>query len=131
VIRTLLYFLLMAGPVMAGNIILPSCLRATLEETIYEPQGVVATSAKTMRLRFLAPEIANHSGTDSGIHDEDFVWLCETSGLPLTQKAAPMVEQIIVSVSSEIVAFGETAPNVVQYFDAFVVEKSRCIWEGL
>lgn len=116
---------------MAEEVTTPSGVQATLIETIYEPVGVVAASAKIMRLRFVAPAIVDQTRYDIGVLDKDFEWLCSTSGLPLAAKAAPQVEQIIVSIASEATDFGETAPNVVQYFDAFHVEDQTCIWEGL
>jgi hypothetical protein len=109
----------------------PSGIDATLYETIYEPQGVTAATAKIMRLRYLAPEITDRVVFGFDAIEADFAWFCARDGLQNARDAAPMVEQIIVSVASEIVGFGETAPNVVQYFDAFRVQDATCIWEGL
>ena len=120
----------LATPVMA-EIVPPSGIRAELHETIYDPKGVPTSSAKTLRLRFVAAEIADTDAFDFATLEQDFEWLCTETGLPLVAETAPMVAEIIVSISSQIVAFGETAPSVVQYFDAFRVENAACIWEGL
>lgn len=119
-----------AGPVLALDMA-PSGVSATLHQTIYEPEGVTAATAKVMRLRYFAPAIADKAAYGFDVIEADFAWLCERDGVKNTAAAAPMVEQIIVSLASEIVNFGETMPNVVQYFDAFRVENQRCIWEGL
>jgi hypothetical protein len=129
--RSVAYLALMVTPALASEVFPPSGIRAVLQETIYEPVGVPASSAKIMRLRFVAEEISDQETFDFAKLEHDFEWLCMEKGLPARTKAAPMVDHIIVSIASEAVTFGETAPSIVQYFDAFYVENEACIWEGL
>ncbi len=131
IIRLFAYLALMAAPVMAEEVIPPSGIRAVLHETLYEPIGAPTSLAKTMRLRFVAAEVADQVAYDFARLEADFEWLCIEKGLPARTKGAPRVDQIIVSIASQEVAFGETAPSIVQYFDAFRVENEACIWEGL
>lgn len=130
-IRAFAYLCLLASPVAAEEIVPPSGVRAVLMETIYEPLGVPAALAKTVRLRYLAPEVEDQTRFDFTRLEMDFEWLCTHSGLPLAAKIAPRAERIVVSIASEATEFGETAPNVVQYFDAFQIENATCVWEGL
>lgn len=109
----------------------PSGLAFDPPEVIFEPAGVLSAQAKKLRLRFVAPEIADTETYGFEALEADFEFLCTVSGLKIAQRSAPKVEQIIVSISSDPVALGETAPNVAQYFDAFSVTDGTCIWDGL
>ena len=131
-IRAITYSVLvaLAGQASASDTP-PSGMKAELHETIFEPVGVTASTAKVLRLRYVAAEVADKEAFGFNQIEADFVWLCTRDGLEFVTSSAPMIEQIIVSISSEIVPFGETAPNVVQYFDAFKLESQTCIWEGL
>jgi hypothetical protein len=131
-IRALAYLglVVLAGPVLASDTP-PSGLHAELHETIFEPAGVTAATAKRMRLRYHAPEISDQSAFGFEVIEADFRWLCERDGVKFAAVSAPMVKEVVVSIASEIVAFGETAPSVVQYFDAFRIDGAACIWEGL
>ena len=115
----------------AADITAPSGLMPELGETIFEPVGVVTTAAKIMRLQFVSADLADQTRYDFATIEADFEWLCQTVGLPRIEKSAPNVEQIIVSLASELVPLGETTPEVVQYFDAFQVSDGKCIWEGI
>ncbi|MEP5760069.1 MAG: DUF6497 family protein [Litoreibacter sp.] len=119
------------APAFAEVLQVPSGMEVALHEAIYEPVGTDASSAQTLRLRFVASEISDETRFGIKQIESDFEWLCTHVGLVEKQQKAPEVQQIIVSLSSETTAFGESAPEVVQYFDAFRVEDGRCIWEGL
>lgn len=83
----------------------------------------------TYRFRFLAPQIGGPSPLSSDIALNDIEALCNTWVAPRLPKPAPEPEQVIVSLSDKVVAFGEPAPDVVQYFDSFSVEDGKCTWE--
>lgn len=118
-------------PVYGDVISAPSGLQVELHETLYEPLGVTASTARIMRLRFVAPDLGDVEEYGIDRVEGDFEWFCHQFGLPRARKAAPLVEQVIVSIASQEVPFGDIVPEVVQYFDAFRIEEDSCIWEGL
>lgn len=107
---------------------MPSGMNHELQDVIYEPQGAHINVVQVVRLRYVQPEIA-----DRGFEavEADFQYLCDTDGLKYRAKSAPNAAQIIVSISSEPIEFGATAPEVVQFIDAFSVENGACVWGGL
>lgn len=109
---------------------LPSGLKPALQEVIFEPKGVPTSLAKSMRLRFVAPEIVDTNAYSIFDIEADFLVLCEVIGLARRAEMAPNVDNIIVSISAEPTIFGESQPNVVQYFDAYSVVDNSCIWDG-
>ena len=108
----------------------PSGLSHDLQEMVLEPQGAPMGSVRVVRLRYVAVEIADESAMGFEKIEGDFKWLCQTDGIARRDKSAPNAEQIVISIASEPVAFGEIAPSVVQYFDAFRIENGDCIWDG-
>ncbi|WP_298292814.1 DUF6497 family protein [uncultured Litoreibacter sp.] len=112
-----------------GTIALPSGLVVRLHETRLEPKGVPTHSVNTVRLRYVAPNLGDTFSFEQ--IEGDFTHLCATFGLMTRAQSAPDAGQIIISIASQQTAFGESAPNVVQYFDAFSVQNDACIWEGL
>lgn len=83
----------------------------------------------TYRFRFLAPQIGGASPLSPEVALIDIEALCNGWVAPRLPKPAPEPEQVIVSLSDKVVAFGEPAPDVVQYFDSFSVEDGKCVWE--
>ena len=41
----------------------------------------------------------------------------------------PAPEQIVISLSDRAVPFGESAPDVVQFFESYRIENDICVWE--
>ncbi len=119
---------LVEGP--DGLVSLPSGLVVARQEIRLEPVGAPTHGVQTVRLRYVSEQL---DGAAFGFEqiEGDFTHLCTSFGLRARQQSAPNAEQIIISIASQPTAFGETAPNVVQYFDAFKVEDGACIWEGL
>lgn len=109
----------------------PSGLAADLHEVRLEPVGVPTLSVTAVRLRYVLPAIGGASAVEFERIEPDFQYLCETDGLKHRAKSAPNAEQIVISIASAQTAFGEIAPDVVQYFDAFDVREDTCIWGGL
>lgn len=104
----------------------PSGLVMTLQDIIIEPNDGAAVA----RFRFVVPDLAT---VEFGQVEADFPWLCETLALPRLAQDGQAAAQVIVSLASAAIAFGETAPDVTQYFEVFrpVSEAGgdRCIWE--
>ncbi|MEM9434859.1 MAG: DUF6497 family protein [Pseudomonadota bacterium] len=109
----------------------PSGLKLAAPEVIFEPVGALASSASQVRLRYVAPLIADIELFGFDRLEGDFLYLCQQDGLKITTGAAPRATRVIVSIASVPLAFGETAPNITQYFDAFLIKENTCIWEGL
>lgn len=120
---------LITMPALADTTLqLGSGLTVTRDEVLFEPPGAYDAARRLVRLRYVSDQLPSLSfDRISG----DFQELCERDGLAVARDFAPNATQLIVSLSSEAVAFGETAPNVVQYFDAFRREGDTCIWEGI
>jgi hypothetical protein len=114
-----------------GSIALPSGLVVRQHELRLEPQGAVTHGVQTVRLRYVSEQLADEAPFGFERIEQDFLHLCHQFGLSARGRSAPMAEQIIISMASAPTAFGESVPEVVQYFDSFRVENDRCIWEGL
>ncbi|PFG63844.1 hypothetical protein AXZ77_2465 [Thioclava sp. ES.031] len=83
----------------------------------------------TYRFRFLAPQIGGRSPLSSDIALKDIEALCNGWVVPRLPQPGPEPAQVMVSLSDQIVPFGDAAPEVVQYFDSFSVEDGNCVWE--
>jgi len=109
---------------MAQEFAAPSGVELRLYDVIIEP------AADLVRFRFLAPAL-DPAGTavPQGAIAGDFVWLCETLALPALTANGQNVAHVVISLSDREVAFGTAAPDATQYFDAFAVDGSQCLWE--
>lgn len=112
-------------------LVAPSGLGYAQEDPLFEPIGAYEGARRTVRLRFVAPELANPERFGFEVVEPDFQALCDQVGPEIVANSAPNAHQVIISVASEPVVFGESAPSVVQYFDLFRVEGDTCIWEGI
>ncbi|RLJ60393.1 hypothetical protein BCF46_0592 [Litoreibacter meonggei] len=100
-------------------------------EVLFEPAGAYDAVRRLVRMRLVAPQIADQEQFGFDVVEPDFQALCDGEGLRIVAEFAPNAREIVVSVASEAVPFGESAPNVVQYFDLFGVEGNTCVWGGL
>ena len=85
----------------------------------------------TMRFRFLAPEIAEGTGSvgfDTAVIDMQA--LCDSYVLPRLAGIGSQASQVVVSLSDRRLPFGEAAPEATQFFEAFRIEDGACIWEA-
>ncbi len=114
-----------------GSIALPSGLVVRQHELRLEPQGAVTHGVQTVRLRYVSEQLADADAFGFERIEQDFLHLCHQFGLAVRGRSAPKAAQIVISMASAPTAFGESVPEVVQYFDGFLVENDRCIWEGL
>ena len=120
----------------AGNVVLvgdgapipvPSGQPVTLQDVIWNEMG---PHGLTMRFRFVAPEIAKAGGgVDFESAVADMQALCEGFALPRIADLGPQPAQIVISLSDRPVPFGEAAPEVTQFFEAFSVDGNTCNWE--
>lgn len=104
----------------------PSGQDVTLFETRLDADG---PAGRTLRLSFVAPAIARDGGTvgfDAAARD--MAHLCQTVALPRLRDQG--ADQVVIALSDRPVAFGQTAPEAAQFFEAFRPERGTCIWEA-
>jgi len=105
----------------------PSGQPVMLQDVIWNEPG---PDGLAVRFRFVAPQIARDSGTiPYEAAAEDILHLCQTYALPRLTQFGPQPTQIIVSMSDQPLPFGESAPEVTQFFEAFTHQDGVCIWE--
>lgn len=111
-----------------GSLIaVPSGQPVSLLDVIWNEMG---PHGLTMRFRFVAPEIAKAGGgVDFESAVADMQALCEGFALPRIAELGPQPAQIVISLSDRPVPFGEAAPEVTQFFEAFSVDGNTCNWE--
>lgn len=129
---------LIATAVIAANLTLvPGTAMA--EKMITVPSGQPLTLGEVLiddtqgedwiRFRFIASEIG-----DAGVNYEqaapDMDFLCQHLALPYLAEYGLTSPRIIISLSSRMVEFGKSTPDVTQYFEAYRPENNTCIWEA-
>ncbi|NCT11973.1 MAG: hypothetical protein GW767_04385 [Rhodobacterales bacterium] len=122
--RFSLAFSVLAGAACAQGVTTPSGQEVTLFDVRVEDAGVV-------RFRFLAPAI-DPAGQGLVFDDVagDFGWLCETVALPALAQSGRPAQQVVISLSDREVAFGQAAPEATQFFEAYALDGSTCIWQA-
>ncbi|MFN2306698.1 MAG: DUF6497 family protein [Paracoccaceae bacterium] len=105
----------------ATEVAVPSGLDVTLFDVILEEDPPVA------RFRFLAPEIGEDGSSFADIVP-DIEYLCTAVIVPSLEAHAWTGETVVVSMSSEAVDFGMSAPDVTQFFQPFQIEEGDCAW---
>lgn len=104
----------------AGLLPVPSGQQIAFLDRTGEPEGV-------LRFRFLAPGIGE--GTLGEQASEDMQALCDLYALAHLPDPADPPRQIVISLSERAVPLGESAPDVVQFFEAYRIESGACVWE--
>ncbi|GAB5437709.1 MAG: hypothetical protein FalmKO_28340 [Falsiruegeria mediterranea] len=83
-----------------------------------------------LRFRFVAPKIGQTVGrVGYDVSAVDMDHLCETLAVPYVLQRKLVPARVVISLSDKAVAFGESAPDVTQFFEAYRLENARCIWE--
>ncbi|WP_306446833.1 DUF6497 family protein [Falsiruegeria mediterranea] len=83
-----------------------------------------------LRFRFVAPKIGQTVGrVGYDVSAVDMDHLCETLAVPYVLQRELVPARVVISLSDKAVAFGESAPDVTQFFEAYRLENARCIWE--
>jgi hypothetical protein len=107
----------------------PSGQPVTLQEAIFEAQG---DGGEWLRLRFIAPRIGADAGDARVPFDaaaDDLEYLCRAVALPVVERSGRPVTLIVLSLAESETRFGDAAPEITQYFEAFRPESGDCIWE--
>ncbi|WP_254683770.1 DUF6497 family protein [Ruegeria sp. AD91A] len=85
-----------------------------------------------VRFRFVAPKIGASVGRIGyDVASKDMEHLCQILAVPYVAQHELQPSRVVISLSDRPVEFGDTAPDATQYFEAYRLEQSRCIWEGL
>lgn len=112
----------------AGPLAVPSGQEVRYLDTVQSAPG---PEGLAIRFRFVAPAIARDSGSvGAEAAQADMEWLCNSFALPRLSATGPAPSQVIISLSDRAVAFGETAPEATQFFEAYAVVDGRCVWEA-
>ncbi|NJM81655.1 MAG: acetolactate synthase [Tabrizicola sp.] len=110
---------------MTGDLIeVPSGQDVRFIEAVIDKAGPAGATA---RFRFLAPAIG--TGVDADTAAGDMQMLCDSYALPKTDGMVPEPQQIVISLSAVELPFGESAPDVPQFFEAYSIADGHCIWE--
>jgi hypothetical protein len=107
-------------PPTGDAVTVPSGRELSLIEII---SNVPGPEGATARFRFLAPGLTE---ADIATSADDMQALCDSFALGRIDSMVPAPQQIIISLASADVPFGEAAPDVVQFFEAFSVETGAC-----
>jgi hypothetical protein len=113
--------LLLAAPAVAQQIDVPSGLAVERIEMILDDDLQIG------RFRFLAPEIAER-GFDLGGLRADMDALCQDVAAPELRALRPDWDEVVISLSSVAIPFGQADPEVAQSFEAYRLRGSDCIW---
>lgn len=101
---------------------LPSGLQVQLIEVLLDPDLELA------RFRLLAPALAE-PGVDLDALRPDFDLLCAEIAIPVMAARQPDWDEVVISLSSAPLPFGQTDPSVVQAFEGYLIEDGVCIWQ--
>ncbi len=110
----------------ADVIPVPSGQPVVLQDVVW---NVIGSQGFTLRFRFVAPEIRSGGTVDFDTAVADMQALCVNFAKDRVTNFGGIPEQIIISMAEKPVAFGETLPDVVQFFEAFRIDGDTCIWE--
>lgn len=114
----------MGGDTVDSPIPVPSGHTVVLQDVVTSAEG---STGLAYRFRFVAPWIADEP--DFHLVSKDMEYLCEAYALPRLSNIGPSPSQIVVSFADRPVEFGVSAPEAIQYFEAFRPEGASCVWE--
>ncbi len=85
-----------------------------------------------VRFRFIAPKIGSTTGRIGyDVASADMEHLCQTLAIPYVAQHELNPARVVISLSDRPVEFGHSEPDATQFFEAYRLEQSNCIWEGL
>ena len=116
-------------PAHAGNLLpVPSGQRVELSNVLLDTNP----GELWARFRFIAPKIgltAGHITYDVAMIDMEH--LCQTLAISYVARHDLKPARVVISFSDRPVVFGTSEPDATQFFEAYRVEQSKCIREGL
>ncbi len=85
-----------------------------------------------VRFRFIAPKIGYTAGRIGyDVASADMEHLCQTLAVAYVAKHELEPARVVISLSDRPIEFGRSSPDATQFFEAYRLEQSQCIWEGL
>lgn len=85
-----------------------------------------------VRFRFIAPKIGPAAGQiGHDVASIDMEHLCQTLAVPYVSEHRLEPARVVISLSDREIDFGQADPDATQFFEAYRLENTRCIWEGL
>ncbi len=85
-----------------------------------------------VRFRFVAPRIGSTVGRITyDVAVIDMAHLCDVLAVPYVAQHELEPARIVISFADQPIDFGVSSPETTQFFEAYRLEQSRCIWEGL
>ncbi|WP_254430631.1 MULTISPECIES: DUF6497 family protein [unclassified Ruegeria] len=85
-----------------------------------------------VRFRFVAPKIGATVGRITyDIAAIDMAHLCEALAVPYVAQHGLDPARIVISFADRALEFGASTPEATQFFEAYRLDDSQCIWEGL
>ncbi|MEO1107521.1 MAG: DUF6497 family protein [Pseudomonadota bacterium] len=85
-----------------------------------------------VRFRFIAPKIGATVGRIGyDVATKDMAHLCQTLAIAYVAQHELDPALVIISLADRPIEFGDSAPDATQFFEAYRLEPSGCIWEGL
>ena len=113
-----------AGPEERPQIVAPSGLVLSLQEVRWEPE------TRQARLRFVAPDLGGPEPMQFSEVAGDFLWLCETWGVPALEQNGLDGAGLVISIADRDVEFGVMDADAVQFFEGYSVgDDGACNWE--
>lgn len=83
-----------------------------------------------VRFRFLAPRIGDLAGQIGyDVAAIDMAHLCQILAVPYVETRGITPARVVISMSDRPIEFGASQPGATQYFEAYRLQDSRCIWE--
>ncbi|WP_241481059.1 DUF6497 family protein [Ruegeria sp. ANG-S4] len=84
-----------------------------------------------VRFRFVAPKIGSNAGQITyDIAVVDMAHLCEVLAVPYVARHELDPARVVISFSDRALDFGVSSPDATQFFEAYRLEQSECVWEG-
>ena len=113
------------GEVLAGSVTLPSGHAAQFHDAIWEEDSGM------LRLRYLVPAVedAAYAGDQDAIF-ADMEALCAGPGRAMIAEDGNPWDGVTVTMMAAPVEFGRSAPDVVQFFEAFILQDGLCILDA-
>jgi len=122
---------LIAAPVFAEDVPLlpvPSGQPVHLSEVLLDNNP----GELWLRFRFIAPRIGTtvgRIGYDVAVIDMEH--LCQSLAVAYVAKHQLDPARVVISFADRPLNFGDAAPDATQFFEAYRLDQSQCIWEGL
>ncbi|MEX0327894.1 MAG: DUF6497 family protein [Ruegeria sp.] len=84
-----------------------------------------------VRFRFVAPKIGSNAGQITyDIAVVDMAHLCKVLAVPYVARHELDPARVVISFSDRALDFGVSSPDATQFFEAYRLEQSKCVWEG-